>query len=69
MVLQMSCVKCVSGNGLEIVLNSKKCCKTFAKLQDKGLVLQMFCLKIIGIFAEKLYYFSSHIVRKGRFYV
>lgn len=51
----MNCIKCCfSGNGLEIILNSKKCQKIFAKLQDKGSVLQMFCLKIIGIFAEKV---------------
>lgn len=43
MVIQMTCIKCCfSGTGLEIILNSKKCWKTFAKLQDKSLDLQMF---------------------------
>lgn len=51
----MSCIKCCfSGNGLEIILNSKKGRKTLAKLQGRSSVLQMFCLKIIGIFAEKV---------------
>lgn len=33
---------CFSGTGLEIILNSKKYWKTFAKLQGKSLDLQFF---------------------------
>lgn len=47
---QTSCIKwCFSGNGLEIILNSNKCQKTFAKLQNKDSTL-----KITGIVTEKL---------------
>lgn len=50
----MSSIKCFSGNGVEIIQNSNKCQKAFAKLQNKNSVSQMFWLEITGLFIEKM---------------